>query len=91
MMLKGVNRMVLEVNQPENKYFEKMIFFVKPEFSGLSDIKLREQARRAVSGAEKPPKSKRERKTERIRKILQTAIAAGAGAGAMAVVQLLIK
>ncbi|MCH5198051.1 MAG: hypothetical protein J1E34_04005 [Oscillospiraceae bacterium] len=90
-MLKGVNRMVLEVNQPENKYFEKMIFFVRPEFSGLSDSKLREQAKHALSTAQRPVKSKRERNSERLRKILQTALAAGAGAGITAIIELMVR
>lgn len=90
-MLKGVNRMVLEVNQPENKYFEKMIFFVKPEFSGLSDARLREQAKRALTEANYPPQSGNRKKTERFHKILRTALAAGAGAGAMAAVQMILR
>jgi len=90
-MLKGVNRMVLEVNQPDNKYFEKMIFFVKPEFSGLSDTKLREQARRALINAERPPKSRKDINGERLWRFMRTALAAGAGAGAMAVIELMMR
>ena len=32
MMIKGVNKQVLEVTNTENPYFEKIIFFVKPEY-----------------------------------------------------------
>ena len=32
-MIKGVNKQVLEVTNTENPYFEKIIFFVKPEYS----------------------------------------------------------
>ena len=29
-MIKGVSKQVLEVTNPENPYFEKIVFFVKP-------------------------------------------------------------
>lgn len=54
-MLKGVNKQVLEINETESDYFEKAIFFVKPEFSGLSEGKLREIARHELEAAGKPP------------------------------------
>ena len=90
-MLKGVNRMVLEVNQPENKYFEKMIFFVKPEFSGMPDKTLLEQAGKAASAAGRPPQSRKRISSGRLRGVIKAALAAAAGAGAMAAAELLIK
>ena len=54
-MLKGVNKQVLEISESENGYFEKAIFFVKPEYSGFSEGKLRENARRELNSAGLPP------------------------------------
>lgn len=57
-MIKGVNKQVLEINETQNGYFEKAIFFVKPEYSGMSEGKLRESAKKEVESAGKPPKRK---------------------------------
>ncbi len=58
MMIKGVNKQVLEINETQNGYFEKAIFFVKPEYCGMSEGKLRESAKKEVESAGKPPKRK---------------------------------
>ncbi|MBR4286121.1 MAG: hypothetical protein IKT55_00285 [Clostridia bacterium] len=57
-MLKGVNKQVLEIAETENGFFEKAIFFVKPEYSGMSEGRLRESARREIESVGKPPLSK---------------------------------
>ncbi|MBE6795581.1 MAG: hypothetical protein E7533_03245 [Ruminococcaceae bacterium] len=57
-MIKGVNKQVLELTETENGYFEKAIFFVKPEYSGLSEGKLRENARKELEKTGTPPKIK---------------------------------
>ena len=31
-MLRGTNRSIIEINETGNKYFEKVLIFVKPEF-----------------------------------------------------------
>lgn len=56
-MIKGVNKQVLEINEPKNGFFEKAIFFVKPEYSGLSEGKLRENAQKELEKTGKPPKT----------------------------------
>ncbi len=33
-MIKGVNKQVLEITNTENPYFERIVFFVKPEYKG---------------------------------------------------------
>lgn len=43
-MLRGVNRQIIEINSTDNSYFEKAILFVRPEFSDLSENKLRDNA-----------------------------------------------
>ena len=43
-MIKGVNKQVVDVNEPDSAYFERVLFFVKPEFSGLGEGALRKKA-----------------------------------------------
>lgn len=54
-MIKGVNKQVLEINETQNTFFEKAIFFVRPEYCGMSEGKLRETARSEIEKAGKPP------------------------------------
>ena len=54
-MIKGVNKQVLEITETQNGFFEKAIFFVKPEYSGMSEGKLRESAKKEFETAGKPP------------------------------------
>lgn len=55
-MVKAVNKLVLEINNTENEYFEKAIFYIRPEMSCNS--KLRSQAQLYLSkiSLEKPGK-----------------------------------
>lgn len=57
-MIKGVNKQVVEITETGNEYFEKAIFFVRPEYSGLSEGKLREKANSAIDKTVTPPKGK---------------------------------
>ena len=68
-MLKGVNKQVLEITETQNGYFEKAIFFVKPEYSGMSEGRLRESAKKELSGAGVPPEMKRGRH-DRLKKLI---------------------
>ena len=43
-MIKGVNKQVVDVTEPDSAYFERVLFFVKPEFSGLGESALRHKA-----------------------------------------------
>lgn len=61
-MIKGINRQVLEVNNTENEYFEKVVFYVKPEHSSTADDKLNYEASMYAKGSGKPPKMKRKKK-----------------------------
>ena len=55
-MVKAVNKLVLEINNTENEYFEKAIFYIRPEKSCNS--KLRSQAQLYLNkiSLEKPGK-----------------------------------
>ncbi len=44
-MIKGVNKNIIEVLNPENQYFEKIIFFVKPSHKEKEEEFLNEKAK----------------------------------------------
>lgn len=77
-MIKGVNKQVLEVTNTENPYFEKIIFFVKPEYVNCDREKLKKEAQTFAKKANKPPRAKRSKREIRYI-ILQSALCVGAG------------
>ena len=70
-MIKGVNKQVLEINETQNGFFEKAIFFVKPEYSGMGEGRLKESARKEIENAGKPPVRSYVCKNERIKSIVR--------------------
>lgn len=58
-MIKGVNKQILEVTNTENPYFEKIIFFVKPEYKNEDRKKLQKEAEAISTIIQKPPKIKK--------------------------------
>ncbi len=68
-MIKGVNRQV----------FERIIFFVKPEYGNEDRAKLKKEAESYASSAGKPPKSRKTKKEIRYL-IMQSILCLGAGA-----------
>ena len=61
-MIKGVNKQILEVTNPENPYFEKIIFFVKAEHGDTDREKLKKEAEALSLTAKIPPKIKLQKK-----------------------------
>jgi len=57
-VIKGVNHRVIEVMDSGCEYFERVIFFVKPEYSALSEGTLRDRARAVASNTSAPPPSR---------------------------------
>ena len=70
-MIKGVNKQVLEINETQNGFFEKAIFFVKPEYSGMGEGSLKESARKEIENAGKPPVRNYKYKNERIKNVIK--------------------
>lgn len=68
-MIKGVNKQVLEISETQNGFFEKAIFFVKPEYSGMGEGRLKESAKKEIENAGKPPVRSYRYKNERIKRI----------------------
>ena len=86
-MIKGVNRQVVELSQPECEYFEKILFFVKPEYTEVSEGKLRERATMMSKDKGAPPPTKIRR--NKFRAAARLIAAAGAGALTTALILLL--
>ncbi len=82
-MIKGVNRQVVEVSESDCEFFERVLFFVKPEFANVSEGKLKERAHRIASGAGLPPPTKIKR--NKLMLALKLCAAALGGAGICAV------
>lgn len=66
-MIKGVNRQVIEITQTKCEYFEKVLFFVKPEYAATSEGTLRERAGLIADSAGIPPASKAQKEKNYLR------------------------
>ena len=74
-MIKGVNKQVLEICETQNGFFEKAIFFVKPEYSGMGEGRLKESAKKEIENAGKPPVRNYRYKNDKIKNtIILTAV-----------------
>lgn len=84
-MVKAVNKLVLEINNTENEYFEKAIFYIRPEMSCSS--KLRSQAQLYLNGIslEKAGKSPHKNKLP----FIKGAVIGTVGAGIVSAILLL--
>lgn len=40
-MVKGVNKKIIEINNTENEFFEKIVLYVSPKASGLNSAKIK--------------------------------------------------
>ena len=89
MMIKGINRQVIEINEADGEYFEKVMFFVKPECAGVSEGKLRERANAIAEAGGRPPATKVYR--SRLAKALWLLSAAAIGAAVTAALTLLLR
>ena len=89
-MVRGVSRMVLELPQPENDCFERVVFFIKPEAASRGERALEGEARALLELARgfSPAGAKRARRFFfRLRYVL----CAAAGAGLLALAEFLLR
>ena len=77
-MIKGVNRQVVEITQTQCEYFERVLFFVKPEYSAVSEGDLRERAGIIAQSAGVPPATRLKRNKVRFALSMSAAACAGA-------------
>ncbi len=88
MVVKGVSKCVLELHDTGSDYFEKAIFFVKPEYSGEENSRLEARAAQSVRNAV-PPRLRRREQKRRLRGGFWLAVGAALGAGVTALLNLL--
>lgn len=87
-MVKGVNRQVLEIHETGCEYFEKALFFIRPEYSAENDSKLRGQALKSIQSKAAVPKTRRQRVKSRMLLTLQMLGSASVGAVIAAIILL---
>lgn len=86
-LIKGVNRQVVEITQTQCEYFEKVLFFIKPEYSAVSEGDLKERATIIAQSAGMPPAARLRK--NRVRLALSMSAAACGGAVVSGVIFLL--
>lgn len=79
-MVKGVNRQVLEIHETGCEYFEKALFFVRPEFSGESEAKLKGKAIKSIRSSVGVPKTRKQKIKSKVFFVGELLASAGAGA-----------
>ena len=79
-MVKGVNRQVLEIHETGCDYFEKALFFIRPEFSGESDSKLKSKALNSIHNSTRIPKTRKQKIKSKAFFVAELLASAGAGA-----------
>ena len=77
-LIKAVNRQVVEITQTQCEYFERVLFFIKPEYSAVSEGDLKERATIIAQSAGMPPAARLRK--NRVRLALSISAAACAGA-----------
>ena len=87
-MIKGVNHQVVEVNKPGCEYFEKALFFVRPEFSCESESRLKTKALSSIRNSTGIPKTRKQKIKSKV--FLLGELLASAGLGAV-ITALIIK
>ena len=70
-MVKGVNKTVIEVNNTGSRYFEKIVFYVTPQYGNLSAKQLKKAASNFSFNFEALPQKNRLRKLHKSRIIKQ--------------------
>ncbi len=85
-MIKGVNKQILEVTNTDSPYFEKIIFFVKPESQTMNPQSLQKEAEKISTQMRKPPKAKKT-----IKQITASIAYLGMGVGAGAALTFILN
>ena len=88
-MIKGINKQVLEVTNPESPYFDKILFFVSTNGSSAGEESLKTEAQKLACLATKPPKCKRSRR-EKLTNTLYIASGIGAGVALVLILSIVI-
>lgn len=86
-MIKGVNKKVLEINNPQSLYFEKAVLYLKPNMTNIPYKLMKHEAQELIrSLSPKPPKY-----AVFLKASLITAAVLAAGAGVWLVFSFFVK
>ena len=88
-MIKGVSKQILEVTNTDNPYFDKIIFFVKPEHQSTDRKKLQKEAEAVAPLKQKPTKLKLT-KHKKIKTAVLSLLFTMAGCGITFIITLLV-
>jgi hypothetical protein len=47
-MIKGVNKQIIEINNTDDEIFEKVVFYINPEFSNSQCAELEKKAKKYI-------------------------------------------
>lgn len=83
-MLKGVNKRIVEINDPESIYFERAVFYLRPNITVIPDMVSHLEAERLYTKASGSSQEGRSRKVSRKKLLI-------IGAAAAAVLLMLMK
>lgn len=88
-MVKGINRQIIEVSDTQSDYFERALFFVNPDYSDAERAVLEHEARRTLRKMSRPAAVRERRRRHWL--LIRLALAAlGGAAVAVAVTAALI-
>ena len=66
-MVKGVNKKIVEINNPDSLYFEKAIFFVRPNIADVSAKLLSIEARNYMKSLMPQESRRKSRRLEHLK------------------------
>ena len=67
-MLRGINRSIIEINDTGNRYFERVLIFVKPEYGNFPEGYLQKEAAKMVGNLNPKPVGLKNKKYVSIRR-----------------------
>ncbi len=88
-MIKGINNSVIEVSDIGNKYYNRAILFLRPEYANTQKNLLEKEARKILKNMDTPSKLKTQHLT--VQWFVQMGVSALLGAVFLMCMQLLIK
>ena len=90
MMIKGVHKQIIEINEPFCKYFDRAILFVSTDYQNRPVAEIRSYARQYLAGIGAPKHLSRIQRKRR-QNLKATLLTLGASAIAIAVTLLLLR
>ena len=85
-MIRGINKHIIEVCEPESIYFEKAILFIRPDMEFCSDDELYKHAKSILASLSDPCGLVRRKKTKRISNLVKTGLCILSGCAATLVI-----